>query len=562
MGEILQQSILPALEKDMNYDSWLTDVQATKMLSERWNRIPDAKKEEAEAWDLLLAVRNHQKARESLQQVFEMKQLPNSIIQTNAAWVLASYSAIKKVCAPLEADACKEACQDLEGLAEYAKTALAYDLKLTLERFRSLRAKAVKYQTGYPDRRLADILLQSVDPTVEAVVRATLSVEQQNPDKVLQTLEGMLAGAGSRLSRALPVVKEEDATAHYVKQTTPQSPWQGDQHSRSQSWKGAQRSRPQNPRPEEQDRASCRNCGKQHEFGRDLCPASNQACNYCQKPGHFGRVCRKKMRDERAPGNNRGGSPVGSPGQHGRGNESAQSARFVDLTTFPQYETGWKAQDDPTPCAKLWQVDTACSSHIFQAEQVAESIVLERPREVTYRTAEPGRSFRTHTEVVVAVSIPDDHDREQVLLLTGNACKQAASLIKPTHLQLLDSHANSWVSLTDYHGNVVRLRVDHPQGDSTTNIPYLTPKFLTKHEYANKLEHTVRRTKQTPSTLELQGMHARFCDPCPQRLHGTLAEQDYDIDMSTVVNVSKNCDTGPLQSGPLQSSQMECGAYL
>eukprot|EP00918_Siedleckia_nematoides_P039304 GHVU01085480.1.p1 GENE.GHVU01085480.1~~GHVU01085480.1.p1 ORF type:complete len:150 (-),score=22.43 GHVU01085480.1:78-527(-) len=148
MGEtLMQQSILPVLEKGMNYDSWMTDVQATKMLSERWHRIPDDKKEEAEAWDLLLAVRNNPKARESLQQVFELKQLPDSTITTNAAWVAASYSAIKTVCAPLEADACKEACQDLESLAEYAKPALAYDLKLTLERFRTLRAKAIKYQT-------------------------------------------------------------------------------------------------------------------------------------------------------------------------------------------------------------------------------------------------------------------------------------------------------------------------------------------------------------------------------------------------------------------------------
>jgi len=37
---------------------------------------------------------------------------------------------------------------------------------------------------------------------------------------------------------------------------------------------------------------SCRYCGFSHILGRINCPASQQSCRLCQKPGHFERVCR------------------------------------------------------------------------------------------------------------------------------------------------------------------------------------------------------------------------------------------------------------------------------
>ncbi len=40
---------------------------------------------------------------------------------------------------------------------------------------------------------------------------------------------------------------------------------------------------------------SCRNCAKQHEFGK--CPAANRTCNHCQKSGHYEICCRAKKQE-------------------------------------------------------------------------------------------------------------------------------------------------------------------------------------------------------------------------------------------------------------------------
>ena len=41
----------------------------------------------------------------------------------------------------------------------------------------------------------------------------------------------------------------------------------------------------------------CPKCGRQNHAHPNYCPAINQTCNYCQKRGHFSKVCRAAARN-------------------------------------------------------------------------------------------------------------------------------------------------------------------------------------------------------------------------------------------------------------------------
>lgn len=48
-----------------------------------------------------------------------------------------------------------------------------------------------------------------------------------------------------------------------------------------------------------QSRSMCLNCGQDHHRGKQFCPATNDTCLACQKPGHWASVCLSKPRKYR-----------------------------------------------------------------------------------------------------------------------------------------------------------------------------------------------------------------------------------------------------------------------
>ena len=166
-------------------------------------------------------------------------------------------------------------------LASYQLRCLKQD-DLTFDEFQT-KAKLLLAECDYPrdarDRILRDTLVFGVKS--EKVRRDAID-----------------EGDTLTLAKVIQLAKTQEATEAQIaamQKAEPSSSTASAHAVRSKPQRKKKTVNPQTPKPDGKKPSKCGYCGGEHSRS-DTCPASDTTCNFCQKKGHFAKVCRQKKR--------------------------------------------------------------------------------------------------------------------------------------------------------------------------------------------------------------------------------------------------------------------------
>eukprot|EP00918_Siedleckia_nematoides_P079011 GHVU01173008.1.p1 GENE.GHVU01173008.1~~GHVU01173008.1.p1 ORF type:complete len:374 (+),score=35.36 GHVU01173008.1:998-2119(+) len=340
--------IFPALTTDTSFELFQANVEAVKVTSKKWPTT-EAAQPLFEANQLILATNSHLAASAALIRV--RRRWLNGEFQTGTAqnpteWVKASWEALRLICEPMDRDAREAVRNKLESLPSQASHLFGSHVPSLLNHFRNLRSDAVKYNAGFTESALADILVRSSPLPLQHTIRLKLEENQEDPDKVAEVLQRLAKTTGACLgaSSDLPI---QDA-AYYVgsplrPRTDGPIPPRRQGRGRGGGYSGTPRQPPRStgaalpsptPSPhfnattnysarpsnttDRPSRGMCWRCGFAGFHPPEKpCPAVDVVCRNCQKTGHFARVCRQsKQKSSGSAGGAPGGGPLGGMPAH------------------------------------------------------------------------------------------------------------------------------------------------------------------------------------------------------------------------------------------------------
>eukprot|EP00918_Siedleckia_nematoides_P003746 GHVU01008365.1.p1 GENE.GHVU01008365.1~~GHVU01008365.1.p1 ORF type:complete len:364 (-),score=44.47 GHVU01008365.1:516-1607(-) len=317
--------IFPALKASTSFELFEANVDAVKATNKKWLALIPTKQAEFEAQQLILATNCHLPASAALLRVrrrWKANEFVNEQNQPDALkWVEASWAALKLVCEPMDRDARQAVREKIESLPSQAQQLFAGNIPELLNHFRVIRSDATKYNAGFTESALADVLIRASPPEYQALIRLKLEEQQEDPDKVSEVLERLARTTGAHLglSHTGPAVKDE---VFYVSSTDrPQTTgrvfprgWGG----RGGRAMGRGRARgfasagvsttaanynashaPSGGSAAGGGGRMCMRCGWNgfHAPGT-TCPALHETCRGCGIRGHFERVCKQSAGQE------------------------------------------------------------------------------------------------------------------------------------------------------------------------------------------------------------------------------------------------------------------------
>ena len=128
------------------------------------------------------------------------------------------------------------------------------------------------FGTITPDKILRDCLVFGIsDSRVHERLLQESNLTLRKTDEMCLAAESM--------SAQMKIV--EDKTGVTVNSVSP---------DKNKRWSSSEQTK---PRPETPTKThECWNCGRRHEYHKELCPAYGKVCNKCLKPNHFAVKCR------------------------------------------------------------------------------------------------------------------------------------------------------------------------------------------------------------------------------------------------------------------------------
>eukprot|EP00918_Siedleckia_nematoides_P047559 GHVU01104151.1.p2 GENE.GHVU01104151.1~~GHVU01104151.1.p2 ORF type:complete len:366 (-),score=35.14 GHVU01104151.1:1755-2852(-) len=349
--------IFPALGPSTPFELFRANVAAVKATSKKWREVSETSRDEFEAFQLVLATNGHPHASAAIVRVYRNWEAKEYIQEDGslaaAAWLAASWEALRRVCEPLDRDAREAIRAKLEALPGEAARRFQGNITELSNYFRLLLSDATQYKAGYTDAALADLLIRSAPVDYQAKIRMHLLDEQEIPERVLDLLEKLTKATGACLGQPQAVAIREE-TANYVgsvdrPQLAGQLAFRGRRGRRGDRGgaRGGGTDLGRRGGPGQANGAAslagngaapqagiCQRCGRSgfHNTGVP-CPALEAVCRNCQKQGHFARVCKQSRLATASPTTTKTGGASASVG-------------FVDATVV--------SSTDPTPWFALY----------------------------------------------------------------------------------------------------------------------------------------------------------------------------------------------------------------
>eukprot|EP00918_Siedleckia_nematoides_P045493 GHVU01099655.1.p1 GENE.GHVU01099655.1~~GHVU01099655.1.p1 ORF type:complete len:1540 (-),score=203.03 GHVU01099655.1:1540-6159(-) len=550
------KSIFPALKKDTPLRVFQLQCEAVKLTNTRYSSLQTREEKDTfEATQLLLAASRHQEALVALCDVTEAKNrgaytADGSSTTDPAKWLKACWDTLKEICEPLEQDARDNLLSEFKDLKRKFESEFSGNVATLASAFKHLKAEAAKFEGVITDQEAARILLDCLPRDIENIIRATLRTEHKDPNKVLSALRDIAEGTGARLGQEYAPQTVRGDVMFVSTMDRVQAP-----SKQGRGFKGA----PPGRREQLAPGTGCDRCGKRSHATGQSCPAANEHCRFCNTRGHFERVCRKKQKEK---GSSQQSRPAngGTPTPRGGGLANVANAiNVMDARCNPDEVAGWmtvsrNAANPISPVDSLdtsagvestWYCDTACTEHVTSRSTVQGCILRSRPKVTEYRMAKRGLFFDTIEEAAVPVQVTTADGKRKTLVLKLNiaADNDIPSLIKPQHLRIESRPERSWATISDFYGNVFRVRVDDPMGSATGSIPSFNWTPIPVGSGPDRCLFARTRSRKQMSSEDVRSWHARLNHPGVQRLHLTLLEQGYEVSEAVVRDVTSACDT-------------------
>eukprot|EP00918_Siedleckia_nematoides_P106575 GHVU01232569.1.p1 GENE.GHVU01232569.1~~GHVU01232569.1.p1 ORF type:complete len:1463 (-),score=213.14 GHVU01232569.1:53-4441(-) len=497
------KSIFPAITPNTPYEIWKGLVMAVKVTDSKYTGLDEGKKDEYEAYQLMLAAAHYRPVSDLLNSTVYREKLANKL--TDKEWVAKSYETIEAILKPLDKDRRRTVVQQLESLPFTAHKEFGTDVVKLVNHFTLLKADAAAYGAYYQDERLAEILIQAAPQQIRIQLLLNLKDDQTDPDKVTHALRSLAAATGAQLPSVLNAhfSQEQSDEAYYLDRTQ----------------RGTTRGPPPRTQRPRNSNGPCKRCGyaKGHANPEE-CRANGQDCKKCGKKNHFAKVCRsKEAHYTETPATDSSDSPT-------------EWCSAVTANTEVTYMTATTPPHGATVAATRYHLDTCCTHHVVPEMAARGYIESEEPSHVVYYTAQK-ESFIAHKRAILRLPLQLATSEVKIVRLRVNiGPNHLPCLLKPKYLHLAERAEESWAVLEDADGHEVKVTVDSPHGGER-RMPYILLKNTTAPQ---KCWATIRQD-------ELQGHHARLLDPCPQRLLGTLQEQGINVSIGSIKQAVKGC---------------------
>eukprot|EP00918_Siedleckia_nematoides_P067767 GHVU01147465.1.p1 GENE.GHVU01147465.1~~GHVU01147465.1.p1 ORF type:complete len:581 (-),score=45.73 GHVU01147465.1:188-1930(-) len=514
--------IFPPLKENTNFKIWEDAVDSLKVLSEYWRKIPDDEKDEKEAHLLYIACMNNKKVAPHLHDLRARKKTEAFSFEI---WRYESWQIIRKLC---ELSVKDERIEVEKRLREFPDTVKAYgrNINKILEQFKVLRADARPHSAFLTSAFLADQLLRAMPSDFSTTLALSLDGDQTEVDKVIDRVDKWVLCNGAEL-RAVEgtqqfVKKDSRGAGAALFTTSKQRPQTEGPVKKYPHHRGGKN----NGRP-----STCIRCGAQQRHPLEQCPARDSTCTKCNRVGHFTSECR-------TGGNKR--EPASFSGWLGEECEySLADGNIISLAEDESEGVACAVRLQPRKCI---YVDSCTSNHLFSEATIAQYIVSTHEHKAQRILADGQAAMQIHKRAVVNLPLLDVRGEQVVVNLEVDiGPDHCVPLLRPKHLHLVESPSESWATLVEKGGNVVQVAIDHPQGDASRSLPYLTLNGSGmgpggQHE---KMGHDL--TCAALTLEEVKGLHAKFGDIDAKRLVKTMEEQGRVVKMADAQRAREEC---------------------
>eukprot|EP00918_Siedleckia_nematoides_P022012 GHVU01047374.1.p1 GENE.GHVU01047374.1~~GHVU01047374.1.p1 ORF type:complete len:657 (-),score=73.78 GHVU01047374.1:659-2629(-) len=532
------KSAFPFLEKGAPLRIFALQVEAVKTVNARYLALEnDQQRATFEVAQLLLASSAHPEALEAICDVAELQkngEFNREGVLDSKAWLDAAWKALRIVCDPFEQDERDRILHQFITLPQRSADEFSGDVAPLITAFRHLKALAANYEGLITDAESARILISCLDSETAKILRLTLKAEQKVSAKVVEAIQTLAEASGGRLGNNDSASVRGDAM--FVTSLRRIPPPARQRHRQAQAPGGRQPGFPAS--------TPCDRCGREGHCGTQ-CPARNGYCRYCNNQGHFERVCKKKQRAQA------GVFPTEEARPPTAGGAVASGVQVVDACCPPDDEYGWIVSESSSLATSAsssvpWFCDTGCTDHVVARRHVEGCILRERPKVTKYWLAKRGLSFEASHEAAVLVEVTgaDGGQRDVVLKLNISADSDVPALIKPHHLRVESQATQSWATLRDYYGALVKVRIDDPMGTATGSIPSFRwkPKAVDRAAGRCLFTHPLRAIPSLTQEV-VHDWHVRLLHPGALRLRGTLREQGFEVSDDLCRTVTAACTT-------------------